>query len=75
MRYVEAELDHWLEHDPTPSERRAALLARDIQLAREASSTPSLRRRVGEAVIAFGVRLAGETGGVREGRRFVARPT
>jgi hypothetical protein len=75
MRHVEAELDHWLEHHPTPSECRDTLLARDIQLAREASSTPSLRRRVGEAVIAFGVRLAGETGSVREERRLVTRPT
>ena len=75
MLYAEA--DFWLGHDEEQfaRESREAIRARDIQLAREANRTPSFRQRAGEAVIAFGIRLAGDHRTVRDQRRLVTRPT
>ena len=73
MLYAEA--DFWLGHDEEQfaRESREAIRARDIQLAREANRTPSFRQRAGEAVIAFGVRFAGDRRTVSEVRRVAAR--
>lgn len=59
MRHAAAAMQHLLINDP-PASDRDARLARDCQLVREAARKPSVRRRAGEALIAFGVRLAGE---------------
>ena len=75
MRYAVAPYLILLANEETAREARAATLARDLQLAREASPTPSRRRRAGEAVIAFGVRLAGDGRPVRDERRLAARPS
>ena len=75
MRYAEADLQRWTDTDQFARGSRAATLALDIQLAREANRTPSFRQRAGEAVIAFGIRLAGDPRTVREERRLVTRPT
>jgi len=63
MRHAAAALQHILINDPPAldgARDRDAELARDYQLVREAARKPSVRRRAGEALIAFGVRLAGE---------------
>lgn len=61
MRYAAAALQHLLINDPPQRDaERDARLARHVQLVREAARKPSVRRRAGEALIAFGVRLAGE---------------
>ena len=59
MRHAAAAMQHLLISDP-PERDLDAQLARDFQLVREAARRPSVRRRAGEALIAFGVRLAGE---------------
>ena len=59
MRHAAAAIQHLLISDP-PARDLDARLARDFQLVREAARRPSVRRRAGEALIAFGVRLAGE---------------
>ena len=59
MRHPAAAMQHLLISDP-PARDLDAQLARDYQLVREATRRPSVRRRAGEALIAFGVRLAGE---------------
>jgi hypothetical protein len=59
MRHAAAALHYILITDP-PARARDAELARHITLAREAARRPSVRRRAGEALIAFGTRLAGE---------------
>ncbi|HEX2627243.1 MAG TPA: hypothetical protein VHL56_10105 [Candidatus Limnocylindrales bacterium] len=59
MRHAAAALQHILVNDP-PERALDSQLARDCQLVREAARRPSVRRRAGEALIAFGVRLAGE---------------
>ena len=59
MRHAAAAMQHLLINDP-PERDLDAQLARDCQLVREAARRPSVRRRAGEALIAFGVRLAGE---------------
>ena len=59
MRHAAAAMQHLLINDP-PERDLDAQLARDSQLVREATRRPSVRRRAGEALIAFGVRLAGE---------------
>jgi hypothetical protein len=61
MRHAAAAMQHLLINDPPVLEHeRDAQHARDCQLVREAVRKPSVRRRAGEALIAFGVRLAGE---------------
>jgi hypothetical protein len=64
MRHAAAALQHILINDPPVADRaardREAELARDYQLVREAARRPSVRRRAGEALMAFGARLAGE---------------
>jgi hypothetical protein len=75
MHHAEAEFQVHAANDQFVREHRDTVLSRTAQLAREASPTPSLRRRVGEAVIAFGVRLAGESGRQGHERRLVTRPT
>ena len=59
MRHAAAAMQHILINDP-PERDIDSQLARDYQLVREAARRPSVRRRAGEALIAFGVRLAGE---------------
>jgi hypothetical protein len=59
MRHAAAALQHLLINDP-PEPARDAQLARQCQLVREAARERSVRRRAGEALIALGVRLAGE---------------
>jgi hypothetical protein len=74
MRYAEAEDQLRVASDHIERESRDAALIRHAQLAREATQPPSLRRRAGEAVIAFGVRLAGDRPTARDAqkeRRFV----
>ena len=74
MSYADVGLEPpWLDEPDTASERRNAELARHLHRAREASRTPSLRQRAGEAVIAFGVRLAGDRRTISEGRRLATR--
>ena len=75
MRYTEAEDQLRVASDQIERERRDAVLARDVQLAREAAQPPSLRRKAGEAVIAFGVRLAGDRPTKRDERKLVPRAT
>lgn len=71
MRYAAAALQHLLITDP-PEHERGAQLARHVQLVREATRRPSVRRRAGEALIGFGVRLAGEPA-IRASRPVTAR--
>ena len=75
MRYAEAEDQLRVASDQIQRERPDAVRTRDLQLAREAAQPPSLRRRAGEAVIAFGVRLAGDRPTTRDERKLVARAT
>lgn len=72
MRHAAAALQHILINDPPPSARDAEL-ARDCQLVREAARRPSVRRRAGEALIAFGIRLAGEPVSQPQRRRLAGR--
>ena len=63
MRHAAAAMQHILINDPPSLDGRRdrdAELARDYQLVREATRRPSVRRKAGEALIAFGTRLAGE---------------
>jgi hypothetical protein len=69
MRHAAAAMQHLMINDP-PERDLDAQLARDCQLVREAARKPSVRRRAGEALIAFGVRLAGEP--VSQPRRRLA---
>jgi hypothetical protein len=75
MRYAEAEDQLRVASDQIERDCRDAVLARDAQLAREATRSPSLRQRAGEAVIAFGVRLAGDRRSRQDERRLITRPT
>jgi hypothetical protein len=72
MRHAAAALQHLLITDP-PERALDAQLARDCQLVREAARKPSVRRRAGEALIAFGVRLAGEPVSQPTKRRLAGR--
>lgn len=65
MRQEAAALQLWLAHEEFARERH------DLQLAERAlhpSDSPALRRRVGQAVIALGERLAGDARDAREPR-------
>jgi hypothetical protein len=76
MRHAAAALQHVLITDPPEPDGardRDAELARDCQLVREAARRPSVRRRAGEALIAFGVRLAGEPVSQPPKRRLAGR--
>ena len=75
MRFTETEDQLRVASDQLERERPEAVRARDVQLAREAARPPSLRRKAGEAVIAFGVRLAGDRPTTRDERKLVARAT
>lgn len=75
MRYAETEDQLRVAGDQIQRESRDAALLRHAQLAREAARPPSLRRKAGEAVIAFGVRLAGDRPSTREERKLVVRAT
>ena len=72
MRHAAAAMQHILVEDP-PAPDRNAELARHCQLVREAARKPSVRRRAGEALIAFGVRLAGEPASQQQPRRLAGR--
>jgi hypothetical protein len=72
MRHAAAAMQHLLITDP-PDPARDAQLARQCQLVREAARKPSVRRRAGEALIAFGVRLAGEPVPQPRTRRLAGR--
>jgi hypothetical protein len=75
MRNAVGDLRLGPDEDQIARDSRVAPRARDIQLAREANRMPSFRQRAGEAVIAFGIRLAGDHRTVRDERRLVTRPT
>lgn len=75
MRYAETEDQLRVAGDQIQRESRDAALLRHAQLAREAARPPSLRRKAGEAVIAFGVRLAGDRPSTRDDRKLVVRAT
>ena len=75
MRYAETEDQLRVAGDQIQRESRDAALLRHAQLAREAARPPLLRRKAGEAVIAFGVRLAGDRPTKRDERKLVARAT
>jgi hypothetical protein len=71
MRFAEAEVEQLLAAD------RRALIERHAEIARHtraATRRSSLRLRAGEAVIAFGIRLAGDNLSFRDRLRLVARP-
>ena len=72
MRYAAAAMQQLLT-DNHPARDLDAEFARDLQLAREAARGPSVRRRAGEALIAFGIRLAGDRA-IGEERRLVRHP-
>ncbi|HYL40219.1 MAG TPA: hypothetical protein VET90_02825 [Candidatus Binatus sp.] len=70
MRFAEVELERLLAGDRRAVAEHAAEVARH---AHDAQHAPSLRRRTGEAVIAFGIRLAGDQLSFRERIRLVGR--
>lgn len=77
MRQEAPALQLWLAHEGFQRDRHEVDLA---QRAPRATETPTLRHRLGRAVIAFGERLTGEAPGVpdaqpRPRRRLAARPS
>lgn len=70
MRFAEAEVQHMLAKDQAAHAEREAAIARH---ASDAMAGRSFRRWAGEAIIRFGVRLAGEHAGFGEQRRLVSR--
>ena len=72
MRHADAELQLWLANDRIAREYHEVEMAR---LARDGSETPTLRQRVGQAMIALGERLAGDQHAAGEARRLVPRPS
>ncbi len=73
MRHTNAEVERWLANDRIAQDLRAADESRLANAARAAAPRSSLRQRAGEAVIAFGTRLAGSRESVREQPRLVTR--
>jgi hypothetical protein len=73
MHHTSAELELGLINDRLADQRREAELSRVARLARAASPQASFRQRAGAAVIAFGMRLAGNRGSVREQPRLATR--
>ena len=72
MRHADAELQLWLANDRIAREYREVEMAR---LARDGGETATLRQRAGQAMIALGVRLAGDARPAGEARRLMARPS
>jgi hypothetical protein len=72
MRHADAELQLWLANDRIAREYHEVEMAR---LARDGSETPTLRQRAGQAMIALGDRLAGDTRPAGEARRLSPRPS
>ena len=70
MRHADAEIQLWIANDRLAREQHEAEMAR---LARVGSETPTLRQRAGQAVIAVGERLAGDTRPVGEAPRLMSR--
>lgn len=58
MRHADAELQLWLANDRIERDLRDAELA---SLVRHGGGSPSMRRRAGQAFIALGERLAGDS--------------
>jgi hypothetical protein len=73
MRHTNAEVERWLANDRIAQDRHAADESRLAHAARAATPGSSFRQRAGEAVIAFGTRLAGNRESVREQPRLVTR--
>jgi hypothetical protein len=73
MHHTSAELELELINERLADQRREAEFSRLARLARAASPQVSFRQRAGEAVIAFGTRLAGNRGSVREQPRLATR--
>jgi hypothetical protein len=74
MRHAAAAYHLLSVNDETAGDARAAEHARQVELAREASPAPTLRQRAGAAVIALGVRLAGDrAASTRQEPRLVPR--
>lgn len=69
MRLAETALQDMLAKDTAAHAEREAAIARHV---REATQGSSLRRRLGAAVIAFGVRLAGDHAALRDAQRQLA---
>ena len=70
MRHADAELQLWIANDRIAREYHEMEMA---HLAREASATPTFRQRAGQAMIALGVRLAGDARPAGEARRLAPR--
>ena len=75
MRHTNAEVELGLANDRIAHDRHEADLSRLARQARAAAPTASFRRRAGQAVIAFGIRLAGNTGSGGEQPRLATRPS
>jgi hypothetical protein len=73
MRYAEAEYQLRLANEEIERQSRDASLIRQAELAHDQHGGPSLRRRVGAAVIGFGIRLAGDPALLRDGGHLVRR--
>jgi hypothetical protein len=71
MRHADAEIQLWLANDRIAREHREAELAALVRSAKTPAN--SVRERAGHAVIAFGERLAGESGSIGKPRRMAAR--
>jgi len=70
MRHADAELQLWLANERIAREQHEMEMA---HLVRAGSETPTLRQRAGQAVIAVGERLAGDTRPVGEAPRLMTR--
>ena len=70
MRHADAELQLWIANDRIAREYHEVEMAR---LARDGGETPTLRQRAGQAMIALGVRLAGDARPAGEARRLAPR--